>query len=189
MTKSDAEVVGEPDGRKRRRRAPVFDREKSGDVSGTKLTASQKRGKTIGPIRGVYIDPVSQLVVLAASDAARSRFTSEQLRTAQVNVAALALEHPDLASEYSLETGSDQRVWLREVLEVLGLRRDVLDVKPITDDCDDAGTERGYNRHLGGYTYPCGACRAWRDVNVTVEAMVERRRTCGDGGKSSMRMR
>lgn len=96
--------------------------------------------------------------------------TPAQLQHAQLQLAALALEHPDLM-------WSDEReAWLTEVLEALGLRRTIHGLRPqdALPCAPFTGTMRGYNIHLRGYTAPCTKCK-----NVSVEAENQRLRELG----------
>lgn len=94
----------------------------------------------------------------------------EQLREVQLKLAVLALEHPVLV-------WSDEReAWLAEVLECLGLRRELTAPDKAAElPCFPySGTRRGYNMHLRGYTAACTECK-----NVAVDAERQRLRTMG----------
>lgn len=120
------------------------------DFLAKKLTSSQKRGENIKVEERGQID-VGNREILAIS---HPRSPAE-LANAQIRLAALALEHPDLT------TDEEREAWLKDVLEYLGLDHKItrkhkkqapLACAPYT------GSERGYNVHLRTYTTPCIMC-------------------------------
>lgn len=122
---------------------------------------------------------------LTGQDGVRSRFSPEQRRVAQRNIAGLAAAHPDLQGD---DRRGERVEWLAEVLACLGLDTVIEDEEELFT-CEAPGERRGYNLHLTRYTKLCTPCARWRADNVTPEAYVAQRREQGDGGKSSVRMR
>lgn len=124
------------------------------DFVETKLTSAQKRGDVRVQDRG-QID-VGNREILSIT---RPRSNAE-LADAQLNLAGLAAEHPDL------KTDEEREAWLRDVLEYLGLEKPIArkQKKLLPLACwPYTGTERGYNVHLRTYTDPCVVCQQKHD--------------------------
>lgn len=120
------------------------------DYLAKKLTSTQKRGENLAVEDRGQID-VGNREILGIT---RLR-SNEELSNAQINLAGIAVEHPDLT------TDEEREAWLREVLEYLALDQPIHRKKkkllPVA--CwPYTGTERGYNVHLRTYTTPCSVC-------------------------------
>ena len=105
-----------------------------------KLTGFQKRGSTS------HYDMSNDKRGLQIPVHARS---AEELKAAQRGLAEMALTQPE------------PEVWLRDVLEALGLLRQVTVKKEPKEMCGIyQGTMRGYELHLRAYSRPCNMCDA-----------------------------
>lgn len=130
------------------------------DYLAKKLTSTQKRGENLKTEERGQIDVGNREIVAVI----RTR-SNEELANAQINLAGMALEHPDLT------TDEEREAWLREVLEYLALdapiQRKKKKLLPVA--CwPYTGTERGYNVHLRTYTTPCVVCTREHD-RITTE--------------------
>jgi len=117
------------------------------DYVAAKLTHNQKRGYAPAKAspREMHND---RRVIEPAKERSRA-----ELRSAQLALAALALEHPGLVND------SQRERWLAEVLEMMGLQEIGERSKDEGQSCwPYNGTRRGYNMHLRTYTRPCSAC-------------------------------
>lgn len=116
----------------------------------------QKRGKGTRIQDRGQIDVGNREMLLAP----RTR-TNAELADAQLNLAGLALEHPDL------ETDEEREEWLAEVLEYLDLKKSIArkQKKAVPLACwPYTGTERGYAVHLRTYTDVCSTCAQSHDT-------------------------
>lgn len=112
-----------------------------------KLTKSQKRATkpTIAEAIDIFADQ---------SMGPTEPRNAEELRNAQLNLAEMALHK------------EDPEEWLRDVLDSLGLRAEVIELdKAKKEPCwPFAGTKRGYNLHLRTYSHCCALCQDVRDA-------------------------
>lgn len=120
----------------------------------TKLTKAQKRSTkpTIAEAIDIFADQSLPPV---------QPRSAPELLNAQLKLAEIALEQETTAPE----------TWLRDVLDALGLRHEVIELsRARKEPCwPYAGTKRGVNLHLRTYTHFCATCLVTRQEELAAK--------------------